>query len=342
MKLRAAVIGAGVMGLRHARVLNTLEGVELVGVVDPALILRETTYSDFQCFGNLQDVLEEGIDYAIVSTPTSSHESVASQLAAARVAALIEKPLARTSDEAERIVQAFENAEVVGAVGHIERFNSASREAQRRIAQGQLGELRCVLTRRQGPYPKRISDVGVVFDLVTHDVDLSQWLTSRDYVSLSAQEIPILGGDHEDAVVVCGKMAGNLLFSNIANWVTPFKERSMVVVGDQGAFVLDLLNADLSFYANVNEVAQWEAIASVRGAPVGDVTHYAFDRLEPLVLEHQAFRDAVSARQVTCIASLDEGARVVRIAEAIKVSAQRGSTMTVTNGGGIWSEGSSM
>src|SRR5690606_15572917 len=97
-------------------------------------------------------------------------------LAAAGVHALIEKPVSHTIDAGYRLVEAFEKQGLVGAVGHIERFNPALIELRKRLANNELGEVYQIHTRRQGPFPARIADVGVVKDLGSHDIDLTAWL----------------------------------------------------------------------------------------------------------------------------------------------------------------------
>src|SRR5699024_8684429 len=114
---------------------------------------------------------------AVVAVPTQFHRDVALRLAEAGVHTLVEKPLAFDIGEAEEITAAFEHAGLVGAVGYIERYNPALQEMRRRIADGQLGEIYQIATRRQGGFPARIADVGVVKDLATHDLDLTAWVS---------------------------------------------------------------------------------------------------------------------------------------------------------------------
>ena len=105
----------------------------------------------------------------------------------AGVHALIEKPLAPDVASAQRIADAFEPRGLVGAVGHIERYNPALQQLRARLEHGELGAVYQVATRRQGPFPARIADVGVVKDLATHDIDLTAWVTQQPYRSVSAR-----------------------------------------------------------------------------------------------------------------------------------------------------------
>src|SRR5690242_6927132 len=141
-RLRGAVIGLGMIGRHHARLLQSSDRVEFVGAVDPGGDRYRSVHVPELVFDTVEDVLARGgLDFAIVSVPTESHVAVAEQLAAAGVGMLIEKPLAATSDAARRIVELCEAAGVVGCVGHVERFNPALREMRGRLLDGQIGRL---------------------------------------------------------------------------------------------------------------------------------------------------------------------------------------------------------
>ena len=174
--LRAGLIGLGRMGSHHARVLATLPGIDFVAAVDAREQARRTV-PGLDVLSTVTELLDRGIDLCVVATPTVTHEEIAIQLAEAGVATLIEKPLAQDAKAAQNIVEAFERTGVLGCVGHIERFNPALQELRRRLALDEIGPVYQVVTRRQGPFPARIVDAGVVLDLATHDIDLTAWVT---------------------------------------------------------------------------------------------------------------------------------------------------------------------
>ena len=119
--------------------------------------------------------------------------------------ALIEKPLAPDTPSATRARRRRSRpAGLVGAVGHIERYNPALQRPGRRLEAGELGDVYQVITRRQGPFPARIADVGVVKDLATHDIDLTAWVTQQPFTSVSARTAYKSGREHEDLVAVVG------------------------------------------------------------------------------------------------------------------------------------------
>ena len=323
--LRAGLVGLGVMGRHHLRLLNSLEGVDFVGVSDPGL---QIDTSDVATFSSLEALIGAGVDYCVVAVPTALHEQVGLQLADAGVHALIEKPLAFESGAAERLAHAFSSRGLVGAVGHVERYNPALQSARARIAQGDLGSVYQVATRRQGPFPARIADVGVVKDLATHDIDLTSWVVQAPYISVFAQTAHRSGREFEDLVSATGMLERGIVASHLVNWVSPFKERVTVISGELGAFVADTLSADLTFYANGLVPTEWDEVANFRGVREGDVIRYAIPKPEPLRLELEAFRDAVFGRPAD-IVTMEQGVAVTRIADAMLRSATSGLGVTL-------------
>lgn len=325
--LRAGVIGLGVMGRNHARVLSSLEGVELVGIVDPGV--AEQDISQFaEIFESIEELLKKGIDYCLVAVPTALHEEIGLQLAAAGVHALIEKPLAHNPESAQKLSTAFIKAGLVGAVGHIERYNPALQEARRKVMAGELGQIYQINTRRQGPFPTRIADVGVVKDLATHDIDLTSWVSGQAYEAVSARTAHRTGRIHEDLVNIVADLTDGTIASHTVNWLSPFKERRTVISGERGALVADTLTADLTFYANGSMPSQWDDMANFRGVSEGDVIRFAIAKPEPLRTEHETFRDSVLGKQVD-IVTLEQGLETVKVAEAVLESASKGLTVKI-------------
>lgn len=326
-KLRAGLIGLGMMGRHHARVLGSLDGVDLVAVADPAGDVHGVA-GGRPVGRSVEDLVAAGVDYVVVAVPTAYHEDIALALAGAGVHALVEKPLAPDVASAVRVAEAFESRGLVGAVGHIERFNPSLQNLRARLEAGELGDVYQVITRRQGPFPARISDVGVVKDLATHDIDLTAWVTQSSFVSVAARTALKSGRQHEDLVAVVGQLADGTVTSHLVNWLSPLKERVTVVTGERGTFVADTLTADLTFYANGTVETEWESLARFRGVVEGDIVRYAIPKPEPLRTEHEAFRDAVLGKPAD-IVTMRDGLTTVRVAEAVLASAQTGQTQNL-------------
>jgi UDP-N-acetylglucosamine 3-dehydrogenase len=325
--LRAGLIGLGMMGRHHARVLGSLPGVDLVAVADPGGDVHGVARGR-PVLESVEQLIESGIDYCMVAVPTVYHEQIGLALADAGVHAMIEKPLAQDTAASERVAAAFEGKGLVGAVGHIERYNPALQQARARIEAGELGEVYQVVTRRQGPFPARIADVGVVKDLGTHDIDLTAWVTQQEFTSVAARTTHRSGREHEDMVAVVGLLSKGTITNHLVNWLSPFKERVTVITGEKGAFVADTLTADLAFHANGELEQSWDAISKFRGVSEGDVIRYAMAKPEPLRVEHEQFRDAVLGKDAD-IVTMTQGLRTVRVAEACLESARTSTTVTL-------------
>ncbi len=325
-RLRAGLIGVGAMGRHHARVLKALDGVDLIAAADPGGD-PYGVLADVPLLPDVQSLIALKPDYAVVVCPTAQHEPVALQLAEAGIPALIEKPLAHDTPAAQRVVEAFESRGLVAAVGHIERYNPALQSLRTRLEAGELGDVFQVATRRQGPFPNRIADVGVVKDLATHDLDLTGWVTGTKYTSVAAKTAHRSGRPHEDLVTVLGELDSGVIANHLVNWLSPLKERVAIVTGEKGCFVADTLTADLTFFANGSTRTEWDAISVFRGVSEGDMTRYAIPKREPLVLEHETFRDAVEGKTDAGIVTLRQGLRAVMVAEAVLDSARTGATL---------------
>lgn len=327
--LRFGLIGLGSIGRHHARVLRSLSDVELVAVADPAGDPHGVAQG-LDVLHDAEELCAAGIDAAVVAVPTIHHEAVAMVLASRGVHALVEKPLAVDAEAAQRIGEAFAAAGLVGAVGQLERFNPALIAMRARLSSGLLGEVHQVSTRRQGPFPGRIADVGVVKDLATHDLDLTAWVTGSPYSSVSARSSHLSGRPHEDMVVAVGDLVDGTITSHVVDWLSPVKERSTHVVGERGALLANTLTGDLTYHANGSVTSTWDRVAAFRGVSEGDVTQYAIPKHEPIVSELSGFRDAILGRPGGLgIVTMTEGARTVRVADAVLSASVSGSTVFI-------------
>ncbi|OWP21596.1 dehydrogenase [Microbacterium sp. AISO3] len=322
MTLRAGLLGVGMMGRHHARVLREIDGVELAAIADPAGDPFGVAGS-LPVLDDVDALIAAGIDMAVVAVPTRFHEDAALRLSAAGVHTLVEKPIADTVEAGARMVEAFDAAGLVGAVGHIERFNPALQEMRRRLRDGELGQVYQIQTRRQGPFPARIADVGVTKDLASHDIDLTAWVGDSTYERVFAQTAHRSGREHEDMIAITGRLASGVIVNHLVNWLSPMKERVTVVTGERGAFVADTATGDLTFYANGTIPLEWESVSSFRGVSEGDVVRFAFPKREPLRVEHEAFRDAVLGRS-NDIVTMADGLRTLSVVESALAAAATG------------------
>jgi predicted dehydrogenase len=313
------------MGANHVRVISNLDGVDLVGVADTAGV-NLALPPDVKLVKTVEELIALRIDYCVISAPTAAHEEIALKIIDAGIHIFVEKPLAHTYESAIKILEAAVAKNIIGGVGHIERYNSALQQARQRVLAGELGAIYQIATRRQGPFPARIADVGVVKDLATHDIDLTSWITGKAYLQVSAYSAYKLGRQHEDLITVSGLLEDLIVVNHVVNWLSPLKERKIIITGESGTYVADTLRADLTFYENGKIDISQSEMARFRGVTQGDVHIFAFEKPEPLFLEHSNFRDAVLGKSHE-IVSLEQGAKIVKIAEAILESAKNMDTV---------------
>jgi predicted dehydrogenase len=317
--LKVGLAGLGVMGKNHLRVLSQLDGVDLVAVYDiESHTIPKSINAKF--VSSLDELLSAGIDYCVVSAPTSTHFEIGLQLANRGIHALIEKPVTTNPIEARKLIAAFAEKNLIGGVGHVERFNPAIQAMREKIAEGLLGDVFQIATRRQGPFPPRVSDVGVVKDLATHDIDLTMWVMQDDYQSISSQTSHRSGRQNEDLLVAIGKLKSGVIVSHLVNWLSPFKERNVTIIGSNGALVADTLTSDLTLLENGTQTDSWDGVATFRGVSEGMVTRFALEKTEPLLAEHIAFRDAVRTRDTSGVVTFQQGLITLEVADRLLTS----------------------
>jgi UDP-N-acetylglucosamine 3-dehydrogenase len=277
--LKIGVVGVGVMGSNHARVLSEMAGVELVGVVDPDRKQREFVAHTLGCaeFADLQALIGSGVDAVTIAAPTHLHHDLALACIARGLHVMVEKPIAPTVEEGRAIVAAARRADVTLMIGHVERFNPAVESIKRAITDQDI--LSIAIT-RVGPFPPRMSNVGVVIDLAVHDIDLIRWFTDSEIVEIQPQ-LSSAVAEREDIALLQFRTASGVLAHINTNWLTPFKARTIHVATRDKYLIGDLLTLQVTECFGF----QPDGSYSMRHLSVG----YA----EPLRAELRAFVDGI-------------------------------------------------
>jgi predicted dehydrogenase len=242
--LRVGVVGAGVMGANHARVLSGLPNIELIAVADPDAQHRDFVTGILNCKGvaDLESLLQLGVDAVTIAAPTHLHRDLAVACASRGVHMLVEKPIGSTVEEGREIVTAARRAGVTLMIGHVERFNPAVIAIKEAI-RGE--DILSIGITRVGPFPPRMSNVGVVIDLAVHDIDLIRWFTDSDIVEVQPQ-VSSAVAEREDIALLQFRTASGVLAHINTNWLTPFKARN-VTVATRGKYVQgDLLTRQVT------------------------------------------------------------------------------------------------
>ena len=277
-KPRLAVVGAGQFGKNHCRVIHESERAELVAVVDIDATRAAEVAS---LYGGLPltDYRELGgrADAAVVAAPTSAHEQIGSFLADAGIDVLVEKPLTADVESADRLVRTAEKSGRVLQVGHLERFNPAVSELERRVTLPLFFEIH-----RMNLFSPRSLDVDVVLDLMIHDVDIVLALTGTEPAEIRAAGVSILSSKVDIANV-------RLQFSNgcVAN-LTASR------ISTERVRKLRLFQPDQ--YLSLDYTRQDLAIFSVRGGQIG-FEQAPVTKAEPLKLQLEAFLECVQTRK---------------------------------------------
>ena len=242
--LRLGVVGVGVMGSNHARVLSEMAGVDLVGVVDPDRKQREHVARTLGCaeFSDLDALMRSGVDAVTIAAPTHLHHDLALQCIAQGIHVMVEKPIAPTVEEGRAIVAAARRAGVTLMVGHVERFNPAVESIKRAIKDQDI--LSIAIT-RVGPFPPRMSNVGVVIDLAVHDIDLIRWFTDSEIVEIQPQ-LSSAVAEREDIALLQFRTASGVLAHINTNWLTPFKARTIHIATRDKYVIGDLLTLQVT------------------------------------------------------------------------------------------------
>jgi predicted dehydrogenase len=281
--LRLGLAGLGSMGRNHLRVISNHPETVLAAVADPTAeaLTAAVDQTGARGFADpLEMIAAADLDGVVVAAPTTNHTALA--LAAIRrgLPVLVEKPLAATVDDAIAIVTAARKRGVQVQVGHVERYNPAVLEMGRLLRAGWLSTIYAITSRRAGPFPARIRDVGVTVDLGTHDVDMLSWIAGERPIRVYAETAQRIHATHED--LTFGLMhfpSGATGFLDV-DWLTPAKRRSLTAVGEEGMFELDYLTQKLTFTRC--DVERPELISGYATTFTGDVAEIPVVSVEPL------------------------------------------------------------
>ena len=328
-ELRVGLIGLGSMGRNHLRVLGLANGARLVAVADPDpdALAAATVGGGTQGFAEpLALIAESDLDAVVIAAPTTTHLPLALAAIERRIAVLVEKPLAATPAEADQIVAA---ASAPGAppvqVGHIERFNPAVLELGRLLDAGWLSTVFAITSRRAGPFPARIRDVGVTVDLATHDVDMLSWIAGERPARVSAETAQRIHASHEDLLFGLMSFPSGTVAMLDVDWLTPVKRRQLSVVGEEGLFELDYLTQRLTF-ARATDTTNPRLIGGYAPTFTGDVEVLPVDNGEPLAAELAAFLAVVRAGGRPVV-DAEDGRWAVVIADALLRAASERRTV---------------
>lgn len=294
--LRCAVVGVGRMGQHHARVYASTPGVTLVGVVDASEARRNEIAAkhNTRAFATVSELLAAapGVDAVTVAVPTVAHLESTAPLLEAKIACLIEKPLAATAAQAEQMREMASRAGAVLQVGHIERYNPAVLALSRERARLGPGALvpRFIEIHRVSPMSFRSTDVGVVLDMMIHDLDVVLMLMEgQEPVDIQASAVAVIG-QHEDvcnARLVFDRPQGRCVANITASRLAMKTERKMRIVCEDAYVSIDYAQKNGMLIRKTANEAQ---LAEVRrqiaaGADMSSLNYSELVEMEPLQVD---------------------------------------------------------
>ncbi|MBI4673360.1 MAG: Gfo/Idh/MocA family oxidoreductase [Chloroflexi bacterium] len=316
--LRVGVIGVGNMGLNHARVYSQLDDVKLCGVADfdagraasVAARFKANAYSDYHAL-----LEREKLDAVTVATPTREHLRVALDVIERGVPVLVEKPLAADVAQARQIVDAAERANVLLAVGHIERFNPAVQELKRLVDQGALGEISSVIAKRVGVMPPQVKDANVIIDLAVHDIDILNYFFAEMPAAVFATAGHALLAERYDHAEIFLRYKNAGCFVQV-NWITPLKIRTLSVTGEAGHAELNYVTQKLELY-ETTLAREYDTFGDfvIRFGEAHRTT-LPIDTREPLRAELENFISAIRTRAAPTVTG-EDGVKALRVAEQV-------------------------
>ena len=281
--VRVAVVGVGHLGRHHARVLASLEGATLVAIVDadPRRAAEIADATGTPVVARVIDLIGE-VDAVSVAVPTEAHADVALPLLEAGIHVLVEKPMTRSIEEADRLLAAARDSGAMLAVGHIEHFNPAVLAARPHIH-----EPRFIEVHRLGTFPERSLDIDVVFDLMIHDLGLVLEVVGSEVVGIEAVGVPVLT-PRVDIANARLKFANGCIANITASRISREQVRKIRFFQR---------NTYLSIDYRAQEVEAWRLVPQEGSLPRIDGGKLEVERDEPLRRELADFVGAISERR---------------------------------------------
>lgn len=298
-KLNVAVIGVGSLGQHHARIYSEFEDVELVGVVDADFARAKEIASKFNCraYADLES-LDVKIDAASVVVPTVMHHQVARWLLGRGVHLLLEKPMTRTIEEADDLVDLAGQSELLLQIGHIEQFNTGVK-----MLKEHLTHPRFIECHRVGPFAGRGTDVHVILDLMIHDIDIILSLVPSELVEIRAAGTSVLT-PQIDIANIRFAFADGCVANVTASRVSQEKLRKIRIFQPDAYFSLDYAHQEMMVHRR---------LFKPDGSPYITTEKISTEKEEPLKAELASFIQSIRGGGVPKVTG-EDGRRALDIA----------------------------
>lgn len=297
------VIGLGIMGRQHLRILRDSNDFRVIGICEPNLEQAEKLTADdprLLVVRTIEELVNTGISAAVVASPTAAHAEQAEYLLKCGIHVLIEKPVAADIVEAAHLRELSANSTSCVLVGHVERFNPAVRRLKKLLQEGFLGSIVSISTTRVGVSRPAMPSTNVVLDLAIHDLDIIRFLLDNPVRIVGASGGSFPGNRVEDyahLLITCGHTAGVVE----ANWITPHKRRKLFVTGTAGFAELDYIRQEIRTYAGRTEVIGDGSDLYHSVVSTSDPVVVSVARSEPLQIELDHFASCIRGTEYPVI-----------------------------------------
>ena len=321
--IRVGIIGAGHLGRIHTRLIKNVPSAQLTCIVEPQPLLQRQMLDEYNCpvVSDYRKIVDQ-VDAVVIATPTITHHEVATFFLERGIHTLIEKPMTHCAQQAAELVQLAEQHNATIQIGHVEHFNPAVRKALEYV-----GQPRFIEASRCSGYTFRSTDIGVVHDLMIHDIELVNWMFDRPVIDSQSMGISVLGGNEDIARTwlqfECGGVA-NLTASRCSFEA----ERSMKIFGTDGFASINLATSTLKAIQIPSWVRQREfSFQDCTSQQIEFVKANLFSQILPVEEVEVEPANAIQLEQIDWIEAILEnrqpticgntGLRAVQVAERV-------------------------
>lgn len=318
-----ALIGCGYWGKNYIKSIENISDLNLKYIQDinkPASIPGYIRFTE-----DLNEILkDEEIQGVIIATPPDTHYDIALKAIQAKKNVLVEKPITTSSGDAEKLCEAARKNDVVLMVGHIFKYNSATRDVKKRLEEGEIGDIRYIESRRIALGPIRQS-TSTLWDLAVHDIYIAKYLIGERPLSVSC-----VGESHnksiDDIVSLNLRFPNDILTTIYANWEHPIKERKIIIGGTKKAILFDdveptdkiiIYDRGVDYNPKTGDFGEFQAITRT-----GDTIIPKIKLNQPLEEELKHFSRCIDGEK--CLTDGDEGLETIKILEAAEKSRKNG------------------
>ena len=310
-KVNISLIGIGRMGQFHLNVINQINSINLSGIYDSDEEHLNEISSKYNI--NKFDSLEEAIDKCdavIIASPTKFHFDIAKKSIQKGKHVLVEKPMTENFIQAEELETMVKEKNIIFQVGHVERFNGAVQELHHIIENPYLIE-----ARRLAPFTPRITDVGVVFDIMIHDLDIVTSLVKKPLIRFSASGKRIKT-KNEDIASALLEFEGNTIATISASRVTQEKIRTLSISSEEAHFILDYATQDITIHRQAASQSKIKTSIGINYTQESIIERVFIHRDNPLKLEDEHFANCILGKDKKLV-SIEDDVRTIKLTEGI-------------------------